>query len=172
MDKQIETLYRDTCTKFLLETMQALKLEDIRLRDSLDLEDLVDSAYAVKLMEVMLDTLKKKCKATRANLEYKLGQVFVTLDQKNIKTDYCTATPTVSQTATPPTFTKDYDAYAEVMRHFGVPEDHIKGGLLQIHYKHFGAYLDDMAKQGRGLPPCIEAMKKHDTYVVRYRKAV
>lgn len=172
MNKKIETLCRDTSTKYLLETMQALQLESIRLSTSIDVEDLVDSAYAIKLIETMLDTLIKKCKQVRGNLEYKLGQVFVAMDQKNIKTEHCTATPTVSQTATPPTFSKDPEAYAEVMRHFGVPEKHIKMGLLTIHYKHFGTYLDNMAKQGKGLPPCIEAMKKHDTYVVRYRKTV
>lgn len=172
MNEQMQILYRDTTTKYLMGTMQALQIEVIRLKSSTDIEDIVDSAYAVKLMETMLDTLKKKCRSVRGNLEYKLGQLFVTMDQKNIRTEHCTATPTVSQTATPPTFSKDYDAYAEVMRHFGVPEAHIKAGLLQIHYKHFGTYLDNMAKQGKGLPDCIEAMKKHDTYKVTYRKAV
>ncbi len=170
MDEKIHNLYTLTVTEFLLKTLQLMQEENIRLRSSTDIEDLVDSAFAMKCVEEQLAILTKKCKEVRGNIEFKVGQLFISMDVKNIKTEYVTATPTVSQTATPPTFSKNYEAYAEVMRHFGVPEDHIKMGLLQIHYKHFGEYLNDMAAQGRGLPPCIEAMKKHDSFVVRYRK--
>lgn len=149
-------LYRE-CERFHLALTKMIVELESKVIACGSIPDQADAALvareAAKAMEHCGKQLRK--------LEYLSTQVCCALWASmpgaggKIKTEYCTASPSVSPKPVIPSYTKNKEKYAEAMRGLGVPEAVIDSGLLSFHWMRVCEHVGSLAEQGLPLPPGI-----------------
>lgn len=156
MIEEALALYKE-CESFHLKLTKA----------AVDLESKVVACGAVKDQAdaslVARETAKmmEHCAKQLRRLEYLSTQVCCALwastpnASHRIKTEYCTASPSVTYKPVIPSYSKSHEKYVEAMRSLGVPEAAIESGCLQFHWGRLCEYVTSLVEQGLPCPPGI-----------------
>jgi hypothetical protein len=117
-------------------------------------EDLADCIHACNEIYKLLDDSRKDLAKKTKLLEQYLFTLYTMKGDVTRRIDghYCTARPKVSTTHRVPKFSVEYKDYKELLEFMEVPEEIIKLGILQPHYKYFGEYITKKIEQGEPIP--------------------
>ena len=158
------------CHDHYMEAVRVLLAYEDGAAQQLSQEERADAAFLLQEFSKYWDDLRKHANRLRETTDQIICVVWVKGDGEPIRGSFCTCSPRVGMSATPPSPTKDPEGYATVMRGLGVPEDVIAFGAVQVHYKHFQELLEELASSGKPLPPGISVDMTQPTYKTTLRR--
>lgn len=154
-----------------MELLNRVKSLSADLNSETDIEELCDSAYAIREAHKQADDLRKKLNA----LQIKHAQLICALwlrspDSDKIKTEYCTVTPVIKQIASVPSFRKEPEVYRTLMEALGIPAEMYETGVVRPSYEAFCDYISELTAQGKPLPKGLDVAKVYQNPTVNIRK--
>jgi hypothetical protein len=168
---QLEQLFTD------VRTLHANAYEQVCMArnaaPSLPLEDMADCAYVLNEMSKLADDMRKEAKLLSEILQRFACIRWATQPDASgevVRGKLCTASPNIREMRHLPSREKEPEKYKALLRHFGVPEEHIESGVLHVTYPVMVDYLTKRAEQGLPPPPGLEANKAYQLYSLIMRK--
>jgi len=139
-------------------------------KTNVNMNDIADLIWVLKRYYSLIDDFRKDLGATLDLANKILGVSWLLLPDElsSIDGDISQITPRVSTPLRGVSFTKDYERYEKVLKAFGVPEDIIKTGVLNIHWVHAKEWLSNQLHEGKHIP---EGIRLDETYV-EYKSTV
>lgn len=156
MTEESLALYKECESFHLALTKAAVNLES-KIVACGSITDQVDASLVARETAKMMEHCAKQLR----KLEYLATQVSCALwastpgSTDRIRTEYCTASPSVCPKPVIPSYTTSKEKYAEAMRGLGVPDSVIESGLLSFHWKRLSQHVADLAGQGLPAPTGI-----------------
>lgn len=158
LGKQIVDFHRDFYT-------QTKAIEEL-LRRSTRVEQHADAAYFMREINTHLEDCGKIARKLR-ELSESIGCLIYAQSNNGepIRTDYCTATPSVKMAASLPNH-KDPEAFAEIMKFLGVPKElwDCEEPVVNIRWKGMIQKLSDEISKGKPLPGGVDPNKQFPQY--------
>jgi hypothetical protein len=135
-----------------------------------ELEDLADTAHALKRCQEMTDEIKK---SVSHSFELTSKVICAKWAQENtdgepIRTAHCTCTPRIRFAAVLPK--KGDDDYKVLMNHLGINETMVETDAVRPHWPGFTDYVTELLSQGKPTPPGIDPTKTYPVYSVTILK--
>lgn len=162
-------LYRE-CEQFHLRlTKMAVDLEQKVIACG-SVPDQADASLAAREAAKAMEHCSKQLR----RLEYLSTQVCCALwastpSAQKIKTEYCSASPSVVHKPVVPSFTRSNEKYKEAMRGLGVPDAVIESGMLNFHWKRLCEHVTSLTEQGLPPPPGINILDTAPKFTLNAR---
>lgn len=141
----------------LLERQTVLQYETDKAREAGDLAegDLADIGYFERELEALLDHHRKESKSRQEAIGRGLCEAIMQRfgrgdGELKARGQYGNASPDVKREPIIPK--KDDPDYNLIMESLGIPVDLARRGAVQIHYKHMGDLLTEMANNNQNAP--------------------
>jgi len=157
-------LYTECMTLFNKWTTRLAEFE------TLDVEDALDTGYAMRDSAEYLNEIKKTIEKFSAKLQAGLCLSFLQQGVKTWKTDYVTGTVNIRMVATPPKLATDPERYRALMEHFKIPEEVYERELVRIHYPSYEMYCTEVMKRGESAPAGVDPSDMRGLPKITFRK--
>ena len=169
MLEQVKNMFRkvkDLHHQLYMETEELKpKTRDMILRDK------VDSIYAMRKMEDLLDDLRKEVKKCRRHMETIACFEFLSEEIDKFSTEHCSARIEIKQYAKfPHKRREDPDNYDVLLADMGVPQELIDSEALRIHYDGFKNFFSKRQEEGQPLLKGIDPQAIYTDYNILTRK--
>ena len=170
MDKDVADLYKYNHDVFQYN-YQWLQAIEARIGQVQDLEELADYGYAMKRLAELVDDTRKHANriselAQRLQCALQVGL----MDLEPVRTEYCTASPAISQQMSVPKKEKDPEQYYAIMDLLGISREVADKEAVRPHWPGLTEVLTELAQQGKPLPEGINPNNVKPVYSVKYRK--
>lgn len=154
-----------------------------------DLEELCDYLYAFREMHDIADNIRKEahkriewlqkfiCVLYVRNAQNAMEEIEEDFEKAKtagigepIRTEWCTCTPKIEYSSTPPHPTRDPVRYKLLMEALDMPPVMFKHELFKANWKAMQEYLTQQLEQGNQLPEGLDHDKLMPVYKVTLRK--
>lgn len=145
------------------------------LRDELragkfDLKDMVNAIYVMREIAKLADDLRKENEGVLHLFENVACAMWVTNSEaKSIKGALATGTPDVKLALKIPNARTEPEAYAKLMKHFGIPMQVVSDKIMKPYWPGLCAYISTLSEEGKPLPPGVDPDKTYPTYKMRIK---
>lgn len=136
---------------------------------SMDPAMIVDTVYALKKTNEVLDDMRKKLDKV-THLAERLGCVIaVQSAEAQLHGRWSTGTTGMREQPGVPNPEKEPEAYVELMRALGASEQVIEDKTLRPSFEAVGEYMAKLGEEGRPLPEALQSVRKFPVYSISTR---
>lgn len=169
---QARELYTQT-----YEDILSLREKIVQVKDGPSNEDLTNLVYITKKTSELCDDLRKELN----ELDGLAGKIVCAKWMKAnandvsaaqpIRATVATGTPDLGQIAAIPKPKSDPEGYSKLLTFLGVPDDKHESGMIRVHWPSFQKHCNELASQGKPLPPGIDPSKTYPDYKLKVTKS-
>ena len=168
MRSQLQQLYTEAVRAHsaLYASLSVVRDES---RVSLDMLELVDTAFALRECHKFFDDLRKEAKRTQEMAEKLVCLLWIKGggEEERLRTPYCTASPVIKTAVSIPSARRQPEQYEALMKDLGVPEALWRSDVIRPHWPGFTEYASSLASNGRPLPGGVDPNKTYPIYALR-----
>jgi len=144
------------------------------LRDGIntmvDLEDLADTAYALREIMRLFDDAEGECNAIYELVVRVACMLWAHGDNDGpIRTKHVTASPDIKMMTAIPKASKDPEAYAEFMKALNIPEHLWARDVVRPHWPGMLDFVSEKIASGEPLPGGLDPTKTYPIYKMGLR---
>lgn len=156
---------------FNMELQRQIPAMQELLQTGMCLEEQADLHYAIhRAFEMLEETLKHMRVVENLSTKVLCLKWSLQSNGDNVKTDYVTATPQVTEMPKMPSEKSSPDEYRRMMADLGVPLDMVENDVVRPHWPGFKDMVHTLAEQGLPLPDGCDLTSSYPVYKVRLRK--
>lgn len=177
MHDDAKTLYADVkkAHERQYKRLIALRTEVHEMAKQVDLDELADVAFALREIEKLTHDIEKEARLLREFTEKLACAAWVQIGEaETIKTEYCTATPSVKMMVSLPTRKNQPEQYQQLCLALGIPSeligDETDPGPVSVNWPGMVEYLTAKLQKGEPLPAGLDMKKTYNIYKLNIRK--